>query len=397
VADAQQLSSDVTGPAPQADEPSPERQMPVEEGASTLVAMLLDNHHGPDFRIEFETGLLAEAGIATRVVAWDRRPEPSGEEPESGAEVVRINVPAPSGGGRRSFLAMLQFGRHVWRRRRELFAGVSLLIVHDVYLLPLGWALARKLGLPFVYDAHEEYARMEADRYSPWFLRLVTGIESRLARSATAIVVPGTSRLRRWNGVVRRQPLVLSNLVGRDQAPNTMEAPEWDLLYVGTVSSVRRPDLLIEVARLRPDLRIGIAGRGRSVGDVEAAANELPNLTYLGWRRDAGALFQRTRAIYYGLDPQHPYSDAACPNTLYHALRNRRPLIFFCGGEMGQLASEFKIGIRCEASAAELERALDEVGKIDDWQFDEAWQAVWERGDTRAFVEAVQAAASRRG
>lgn len=361
------------------------------------VAMLLDNHHGPDFRIEFETALLADEGLRTRVIAWDRRPVPGGDEPDSLAEVIRINVPAPSGGGRRSLAAMVEFGRRVWARRDDLFDGVSVLIVHDVYLLPLGWALSRRLRLPFVYDAHEEYARMEAGRYPRWFLRAVTAVEGRLARSATAVVVPGSARLPRWDGVLERRPLVLSNLVGRDQRPTGDQPRDWDLLYVGTLGDVRRPDLLIELARLRPDLCIGVAGRGRSAEMVAQAAEELPNLTYLGWSADANALFQRTKAIYYGLDPTHPYSDAVCPNTLYHALRNRRPLIFFCGGEMGQLASEFRIGMRTEPTAAALAAAVDDVVTSSDWQFDEAWEAVWERGDTRAFVEAVLAAASARG
>jgi glycosyltransferase involved in cell wall biosynthesis len=373
------------------------RAAAAQELEAPQVAMLLDNHHGPDFRIEFEAGLLANQGLRTRVIAWDRRALPNGDEPESRAEVIRINVPAPSGGGRHSLAAMVEFGRRVWVRRHELFDGVSVLIVHDVFLLPLGWALSRRLRIPFVYDAHEEYARMEAGRYPRWFLQTVSAIEGRLARSASVVVVPGRARLPRWNGVLEHQPVVLSNLVGRYQRPAGDQPPVWDLLYVGTLGDVRRLDLLIELARLRPDLRIGVAGRGRSAEMVARAAEELPNLTFLGWSPDANVLFQRTRAIYYGLDPQHPYSEAVCPNTLYHALRNRRPLIFFCGGEMGQLASEFRIGIRTEPAATALAAAVDEVGTISDWQFDDAWEAVWERGDTAAFVDAVQAAASPRG
>jgi glycosyltransferase involved in cell wall biosynthesis len=356
--------------------------------------MLLDNHHGPDSRIEFETELLEAAGISTRVVAWDRRPDPYGQPGAvTRAELFRVNVPAPSGGGWRSFVAMLRFAARVWRKRMSYFGEASVLVVHDVYLLPLGWALARALRLPFVYDAHEEYSLMEAARYPSWFLRLVTAAESRLARSAVAVVIPGMARKPRWDGIIQRPPIILSNLVGREQQEANSEPTEWDLLYVGTVSDVRRPDLLIELARLRPDLRIGIAGRGRSVDEVARAAEDLPNLTYLGWRSDPDALFETTRAIYYGLDPEHPYSDVVCPNTLYHALRHRKPLIFFCGGEMGQLSTEFKIGIRCAPSAAELGAAVDLVSTLSDWEFDQAWRAVWERADTRVYVDAIVTAA----
>jgi glycosyltransferase involved in cell wall biosynthesis len=358
--------------------------------------MLLDNHHGPDPRVAFETELLAQVGIATRVVAWDRRSKAEkGDREASPAEVVRIGVPAPSGGGWRSVLAVVRFGFRVWRRRRRLFRSSSLLVVHDVYLLPLGWMLSRRLRLPFLYDAHEEYARMEAGRYPRWLLRLVTLLESRLARSAVAVVVPGASRTSRWAGVLDRPPIVLQNLLQRGQFVQDGGPIEWDLLYVGTLSEVRRPDILIELARLRPDLRIGIAGRGRSVPDVTHAAGELPNVSYLGWRADVDALFAAAKAIYYGLDPRHPYSDVACPNTLYHALRHRKPLLYFCGGEMADLATEFNIGIRCEPSAKAISVAVDQIATISDWEFDDAWRAVQERAGTEEFVRAVATATNR--
>jgi glycosyltransferase involved in cell wall biosynthesis len=148
---------------------------------------------------------------------------------------------------------------------------------------------------------------------------------------------------------------------------------------------------------LRPDLSIAVAGRGRAAEQVGVEAEQLPNLTYLGWRHDAETLFARARSVYYGLDPSHPYSDVACPNTLYQALRHGRPLVFFCGGEMEELARDFRIGIRCEAGVAELATAVDEIlaTPAEAWEFDRAWQAAWASTDTDAFVAAV--AKTRRG
>jgi glycosyltransferase involved in cell wall biosynthesis len=356
--------------------------------------MLLDNHYGPDPRVAFEAELLSDAGISTSILAWDRRSASDVEDRDLSSlarpKVTRVRVPAPSGGGWRSLKAVVRFGRCVWRAHAPAFKGASLIIVHDVYLLPLGWALGRRLRIPFLYDAHEEYGRMEADRYPAWFRRVVTSIESRLARRAVAVAVPGASRIPRWEGVHSRAPIVLPNLVQRDRPSPSAEPVEWDLLYIGTVGQKRRLDLLVELARLRPELRVGIAGRGRSVGEVARAAENLPNLTFLGWRSDADTLLARARAIYYGLDPDDPYSAVACPNTLYQALRHRKPLIFFCAGEMAQLAAEFKIGFRCSPSVQALSSAIDEVAATSAWEFDAAWEAVWERADTQEFVEVVE-------
>ena len=353
--------------------------------------MLLDNHYGPDPRVAFELGLLREAGIPASIIAWDRRPADAALEPPP-ADVVRVSVPAPSGGGRRSLTAACRFGVQVWRERGHLLDHAGVLIVHDVYLLPLGWALARRLRKPFIYDAHEEWGRMESGRYPSWALRLVTAIESRVARRALRVVVPGASRVPRWVGVHQRPPIVLPNLVRRDRPVRRSTLAIWDLVYVGTVSEGRRPDILIELARLRPDLRIAIAGRGRGVDYVAQAAETLPNLDFLGWRDDADELLSAAKAVYYGLDPEHPYSNVACPNTLYQALIHRKPLIFFCGGEPQELARQFRIGMRCEASVAAVAAAVDRLDETTGWQFDEAWEAVWDRAATEAFVEAVKTA-----
>jgi hypothetical protein len=151
--------------------------------------------------------------------------------------------------------------------------------------------------------------------------------------------------------------------------------------------------LLIELARRRPDLRVAIAGRGRAEGEVERATAELSNLTFLGWRPKMDELFARTRSIYYGLDPSHPYSEVACPNTLYEALWHRKPLIFFCAGEVAELASQFHIGIRCEPNVDALSKAVDLATDEDGWEFDQAWRAVCERSPTDEFVGAVLVAA----
>jgi hypothetical protein len=106
-------------------------------------------------------------------------------------------------------------------------------------------------------------------------------------------------------------------------------------------------------------------------------------------------LLARTRSIYYGLDPAHPYSDVACPNTLYQALRHRKPLIFFCGGEPADLAGKFRIGTRTLPSVAALASAVEAALTTSAWQFDEAWREVWQRADLSDYVETVSRAATR--
>lgn len=360
------------------------------------VAMLLDNHYAPDPRVEFESSLLLDAGANVRLIAWDRRESPEGDDlSREGFDVVRINVPAPRGGGRRTAMRMISFARQVWRRRQELLADSDVLVVHDIYLLPLGRLLAARCHLPFVYDAHEEYAAMEGWRYPARVLRLITAIESLLARKAIAIVVPGFSRQARWTNAGFDTPLVLRNLGTADEDVVPFPPERWDLAYAGTLDRVRRIDILTEIARKRPDLKVLVAGAGRAHDELERDAPQLTNLDYLGWIDEPESLLPAAGAMYYGLDPDHPYSDKACPNTLYTALRIKRPLIFFCGGEPAGLLESHRFGVRCAPNSDAVIAALEEVRQRTDWEFDEAWREVSDPRPLRAYVETLVRAGER--
>lgn len=358
------------------------------------VVMLLDNHYAPDRRVEYERQILTAAGLSVRIVAWDRRPagREVGSTPTRGddPDVVRIPVSAPPGGGVSTLRAMLSFAWAVWRHRRTLLSNADVLVVHDIYLLPVAAALSLVQRTPLIYDAHEEYSAMEAARLPRWWCRTMTIVESLLARRASCVVVPGQSRRPRWSNV-GIEPLVLRNVGGRSSIEEHRE-PDWDLIYIsGSLSSDRRPDILLDAARLRPDLRFALAGHGRDADRLQNVVREIPNLDFLGWVANPVELMSRSVAVFYGLDPDHAYSEKACPNTVYQAIHAKRPLLFLCGGEPDALASQFKVGIRCEPTAESVVEALDAVAHSD-WEFDHATAmlALETRDEADAYVSAVQ-------
>ena len=115
---------------------------------------------------EMEARLLRSAGALVRIVAWDRRSAtsvPAGYL--DGAELVRIAAKAPSHGGKQTFAAMTRYARQVWRRRAQLVGDADVIYVHDLFLLPLAFVLSIAKRKLLVYDAHENYALMEARRY----------------------------------------------------------------------------------------------------------------------------------------------------------------------------------------------------------------------------------------
>jgi glycosyltransferase involved in cell wall biosynthesis len=163
----------------------------------------------------------------------------------------------------------------------------------------------------------------------------------------------------------------------------------------GLLAEQRRPDLVLEVAARRPDLRFVITGGGRLEGTVSEAAAALPNVDFLGWVTDVDAVLAASRVVLYGQDPGVPYSDIACPNTLYQSIRLRRPLVYYCAGEPEAVSRRFRIGVRCEPTAPALEDAIDTALLSDGWQYDEAWRTI-STGAGAAFQSVLRDAADGR-
>jgi len=216
----------------------------------------------------------------------------------------------------------------------------------------------------------------------------VTAVETLLARRAALVVVPGRTRVRRWEAAGIR-PIVLPNM-GRRVARLGGSDPEWDLAYCGGLAEVRRLDLLVALARTRPDLRIAVAGNGRGADVVEREAAALPNLEFHGEITAPDEFLARARTIYYGLDPAHPYAPKSCPNTIYQAVRVGRPVVYFGGGEIEHFLDEFRVGLRVEPEPAALADAVDRVrGGEDGWDFDAAWRRLEHERAAGAYAHKV--------
>jgi glycosyltransferase involved in cell wall biosynthesis len=109
--------------------------------------------------------------------------------------------------------------------------------------------------------------------------------------------------------------------------------------YAGGLAAERRLDLLIEAAAQRPYTFFLVAGRGDP--SIEHRLREADarhrNFRFTGWLRDPEPLYAATDALYYFLDPAHPYSAHAASNTLHIAIARRLPLITSRVGEPGQV------------------------------------------------------------
>ena len=150
------------------------------------VSMLVRNPFTHDSRVEKEAATLAAAGYRVTVVAEARPDLPLREERESYA-VLRVERPATRVRGLRLVVHL--------RRMEEVLLGTQpdILHAHDSDALQPVARAARRLGIPFVYDAHELWLGKKNRGRSALYFALYRAyyalIERRYLRRAAAWIV----------------------------------------------------------------------------------------------------------------------------------------------------------------------------------------------------------------
>ena len=174
------------------------------------------------------------------------------------------------------------------RRRRP-----DIVHTHTAKAGVLGRVAARAVGTPHV--VHTFHGHLLHGYFSPAVTRAVVGTERALARTTDRLVAVG-SRVRDdlLDARVGRaeQYVVIAPGVSVNHPPSRTEArsllhlpPDGPVVAtVGRLSQVKRPDRLLEVARLMPEVTFLVAGEGPLLEVTRATAPG--NVRFLGWRSD---------------------------------------------------------------------------------------------------------------
>lgn len=341
--------------------------------AGRRVLMLLDNACTPDWRVLREAESLGQAGASVRILCWDREASAPETESRGAVFIERVRTPAQRQRGIRQLDTLVKFYREATRRTRH--AKFDVVHAHDLLMLPLGAFLARRLHAGLIYDAHEIYHIMESARYPQPLLAGMARMERWLIRhSVDAFVTVSQQRVDDyWGGVLDDRPAyVVGNwydpvAVSPDTRRRAREelglSPDMPvLLYAGGFAAERRLDLLMQVASLRPQWTLLVAGRGDHAvaRELAGAARAAPNLRVLGWQDQPGALYAAADAFYYVLEPSHPYTRFAASNTLYLAIARELPLITAALGEPGRIMRDIAPELVLDPPSVDtLARALD--------------------------------------
>lgn len=250
----------------------------------TRVTMLLRNPYTHDTRVEKEARSLLRAGYAVTVVADGAVGLPA-RESKDGVSVLRV----PRIGPQAPFL------RYV-RHRRNLMRAVEttrpeILHAHDSDTLEPVARLAERLGVPFVYDAHElwlgrdfrDRSRLNLAIFRAYY-RWVERTFVRRAAGWITVSRPIARHLEREYGIGPVE--VVANVPERPAGPievrdlrtlagDALPAEVPIILYLGRVISGRGTDELVAALPMVPDAHLVFLGGGDHAATIEAEAERL--------------------------------------------------------------------------------------------------------------------------
>jgi glycosyltransferase involved in cell wall biosynthesis len=326
-----------------------------------IVLMIVENAFRPDQRVLKESQALKASGHNVHILAWDRLLQYPETEIVNDISVRRIRVKSGYGIGWKQIF-------YIWRFWiRTFLAALSLrpdlIICHDFHTLGVGFLLKllsrRKLWV--LYDIHDMYtAKIGAGGFSSG-TKVLAMMEKLFTWKFDGFITVGKAMQKYFSRLALHRPFVI---VGNWYDPYELTTAEKrDALiklglngqkpcvgYIGSILAHRSIELLGEVARLKPEWNVIVAGgREGAEGDrkissgLKKAAKAQPNLHLLGWVSEPLKYFALLDVSVYALEPTWQYhSQYAAPNNLFSCIAAGTPMVTTRCGEITEVGTRYR-------------------------------------------------------
>jgi glycosyltransferase involved in cell wall biosynthesis len=249
------------------------------------IVMLLSNPATFDQRPLKEAHVLAKAGYAVTILAWDRELETSSDSVfKDGLMIKRMRLRAGHGTPFLTLPKLMLF--YLWCISHLLGSRTDVIHCHDVDTLPAGFT-ARTIMLrrpKLVYDMHDLPEAFL--RFFPLAKYTQMAFLASARRLATAIVVVNDRFVNYLGGlgfeeaklvVVMNAPPAVSGR--RTKARGSV----FNVLYYGWLGEERGVRLLLDAVKGLEDVTLSLAGRGELEFLVREAAAKNSSIRFLGW------------------------------------------------------------------------------------------------------------------
>ena len=349
----------------------------IMEGAKPTILSVLHGSFPSDIRVEkVAKGLLA-GGYDVKVLAkivgedqslWKNKVLPI-DSPNRSIRYIRS--------GWRRFLSWLNpaffdsADDKKWIIKQALKINASVMIWNDLIGAHVGLDIARRLGIKFILDLHENYPysmwsterdrRISSRRYSltHWF-----NYERWICERADLILTPGQEMNERLNGmhfVPHEKMLEFLNA----EAPEEWDAqPEFStaidsyldkdiVLYIGSASIHRGLDVIINAVTILkddwPNLLFAIVGDGRAISQLKKQVkdNHLDGYVLFVPRRPFAEVASLIRKCKIGVVPHYRYgqTDNGAPHKLFQYMAFGKPVLVSNCASLKRIVTESEGGL----------------------------------------------------
>lgn len=312
--------------------------------APRRLLMLLANGFHPDPRVHKEACSLIAAGFEVTILCLDRDENLAPEDQVDGIRLHRLRAGRVRAGAALSVgRALLRFARAASALARRLHAERPFHAVHchDFDTAFFGLRLARRLGVPGVYDMHDLYSSFFTN---PVLERAVGWLDARACRAASGMIVVN-DRFLDLPAIDPAQTEVVMNaplLAGSERCEVTSEG----LFYAGNFDASRDMRYALEPIT-ESGLSAHFAGDGPLLEEHRRRAAGEPKITFLG-RIPPAEVFERTRrslAVLALYDPVWRNNRLASPNKLFEAMKYGKPTIASDDTVMAEIIRQHDCGL----------------------------------------------------
>jgi colanic acid biosynthesis glycosyl transferase WcaI len=131
--------------------------------------------------------------------------------------------------------------------------------------------------------------------------------------------------------------------------------PEPVVLYAGNIGYSQTLELLIELARRRPDLTVLINGDGGARADLQAAAADLPNVRFAGYVPDERLVELLATGDVHAVPLRRGLGSVSVPSKTYSILAAGRPIVaaIDAGTEVPRILDASGAGVAVEPDDAD--------------------------------------------
>jgi len=334
------------------------------------VLMLLTNAFDPDPRVHREAVALVEDGYNVEILCWDRDLKAPLREIVDGINVERIYLRSTHGRGTTQVFFLFIF----WIKAflKILNKKFDIVHAHDFDTLPLGYVISKLKNTKLVYDAHESYIDMLLN--IPYRLKkLIFQAENVLMKRSDLVITVGDI-LRKY---LMKRGASKTCVVGNWQDPQSfffnskekqteryrlgISDKQLVIVFIAHLGVERHLPQLIDAVKQCPEVYLILGGDGPCRGVAEDAANNCPNITYLGFVQPSKIPLYTALAdiVFYGFDTKVPNAMFSAPNKLFEGLAAGKVILTGNFGEIGKIVRENNCGIILnDYSVKEIKKAL---------------------------------------